>query len=223
MKRRRIPRSSETENAATSEETTGLKMLPDAQPARRTKSAVVDAELSQRPNETTILDARLSKFHKNAAIISKNRKSGKLVSKDRMIEIPVISSMPEISIEKLCAHLDYVIYENKYSLNHRTNALNLGKIFDRNISSIKNVVDGLYDSSKFKIRKTNFSSVDVDRGVHARRIDAGSEKTGENEHRSSAYFTVHHGLLMHRTAPVPVPCLSFIRGHYKMAWRDTVR
>ena len=31
------------------------------------------------------------------------------------------------------------------------------------------------------------------------------------------------GTLMHRRVPTPVHCLSFIKGHYKMAWRNMDR
>ena len=31
------------------------------------------------------------------------------------------------------------------------------------------------------------------------------------------------GILMHRRDPIPIYCLSFIRGHYRMAWRQRDR
>lgn len=229
--RRRIPRSSVTKNSAG---TKNSKMLSGAKHARRTMSAAATPHM----NESAV-DVIFIKEEKVEKILdrNKNKKSERLEQKERLIAIPVITSMPdrELSIDTLCSHLDYVIYENKNSLNHKTNSMNLGKIFDRNISSFKNFVDDT-DASKIKEKHVNFSSVEnsdfnfKDRRDHARRIDAGTGKdniAGISEnidaYLSSGTFTVHHGKLMHRTVPVPVPCLSFIRGHYKMAWRDSVR
>ena len=48
------------------------------------------------------------------------------------------------------------------------------------------------------------------------------EKDGINERDGGGYF-VKHGVLHYRTDPVPVHCLSFIIGHYKMAWRNLDR
>ena len=89
------------------------------------------------------------------------------------------------------------------------------------LNSKKTVDHLLYNNTEKIYIKNSHRTIDSNTKIknQTRTVFNEININGASSMKKEPVNKVHHSVLMHRKVAVPVDCLAFLRGHYRMTWR----